>query len=170
MSTVAEKAGISSTLYFQIENDVISPPISTLMKIARALEVDIQVFFESKEEKKRFVVVKRDERRIIPERYIQGKITEGYSYEALAYKKGRKIMEPFLVTFDIVERDEIITYQHEGEEFLYLLEGELEFTIDGEYTTLSEGDSLYFDASYSHGYRGIGDKKPRALVVVSARE
>jgi quercetin dioxygenase-like cupin family protein len=92
----------------------------------------------------------------------------GYTYELLAFKKDDKHMEPFIVQFDLKERDEVPMQKHKGEEFLHVLEGTLEFFTEDEVIVLEKGDSVYFDSGIPHGYRGLGDTPPKALVVVYA--
>ena len=75
-------------------------------------------------------------------------------------------MDPFLVTFEVKDRDSIVMFSHEGEEFVYVINGQLEFVTDnGDDIILNEGDSLYFEADIHHGYRAI-EKPSLAMVIV----
>ncbi len=65
---------------------------------------------------------------------------------ALAFKQSKKHMEPFIITFDLKEKEDIVFFSHEGEEFLYIIEGKVEFCIEEKCTILEEDDSLYFDS------------------------
>ena len=163
---VSDKTGLSKGLISQVENDQVSPPISTLLKIASALKTDIAHFFQDSGSTPKITVVRKDERIKSGRRGIKG-IELGYTYESLAHTKTNKHMEPFLVTFDPKERDKIVMFSHNGEEFLYLLKGKLEFVTDeGNDIILEEGDSIYFESDISHGFRAIDCESALALVVV----
>jgi mannose-6-phosphate isomerase-like protein (cupin superfamily) len=90
----------------------------------------------------------------------------GYYYEALAYKKSKKNMEPFLVEFRRKKPEKLFYFSHDGEEFIYLLEGVLEFRTENQQYVLYPGDSLYFESSIPHAYRALEKKNARALTVV----
>jgi quercetin dioxygenase-like cupin family protein len=97
---------------------------------------------------------------------LLGREESGYYYEALAYKKSKKYMEPFLVEFKKKKPEKLSYFSHEGEEFIYLLEGTLEFRTESEQYVLCPGDSLYFESSISHAYRAMGRRNAKALTVV----
>jgi quercetin dioxygenase-like cupin family protein len=79
-------------------------------------------------------------------------------------------MEPFLVEFKRKKVEKLSFLRHEGEEFLYVLQGTLEFTTEDEKFVLYEGDSLYFESFIPHAYRAVGNRNAKALTVVySAR-
>lgn len=111
------------------------------------------------------VLVRRDESKVIDSRYF-GREESGYYYEALAYKRSKKYMEPFLVEFKRKKADRLSYFSHEGEEFFYLLEGTLEFRTENEQYVLNPGDSLYFESSIPHAYRALERKNAKALTVV----
>ncbi len=167
LQELSEKTGLSKGLISQIENEQVSPPISTLMKIANGLNVEISYFFEQDEPTEKITVVRKNERISSGRRGIKGNINIGYSYELLAHKRPHKHMEPFLVTFEPKERDDVIMFNHEGEEFHFVLEGKLEMIAeDHEPIILEEGDSLYFDSSIPHGFRGLEGKPAKTLTIV----
>ena len=68
--------------------------------------------------------------------------------------------------FQNTEWDDSFYYRHPGEEFIYLVEGELEFHYAGETMLLKPGDSVYYDSSEPHGYVSVGDRKARAVAVL----
>ena len=63
--------------------------------------------------------------------------------------------------------DDVKLHRHSGAEFIYVLEGKLGLDVRNEETTLAKGDSVYFDSSQQHGYRRVGRKACRALVVIA---
>jgi transcriptional regulator with XRE-family HTH domain len=167
LQQLAEKTGLSKPLISQIENEQISPPISTLLKIANSLDTDISFFFQDQVQEVKTAVVRSDERIISPRRHVQGKARLGYTYEALAAPKPFKKMEPFMVTFEVKDPEEVIQFSHAGEEFAFVLEGQLEFSTQEQTIVLNPGDSLYFDSDQLHGFRAVGDTPAKALVTVS---
>ena len=75
-------------------------------------------------------------------------------------------MEPFFVEFDIDIDEEVPPVSHKGEEFVFVLEGEVAFHAEDDIVRLSQGDSLYFDSNIPHAFVGKGSIKARAIVVI----
>jgi quercetin dioxygenase-like cupin family protein len=59
-----------------------------------------------------------------------------------------------------------VGYQHEGEEFVYVLTGHIEMTVGDHVNTLKEGESLHFNSAIRHQLKNIGRKKAELLVVI----
>lgn len=164
LKDLSDLTGLSKPNLSQIENNLVTPPISTLLKISTALGVGIGHFFqEAGGQEKSVVVVRKEDRYGIAKGPHISHI--GYQYEPLAYPKFDKNMEPFIVKMEERDADDIVFNNHRGEEFLFLLEGKLEFRCGDTVVTLEEGDSLYFDSGIPHGYRGI-DGPAKTLVVI----
>ncbi len=165
LQDLSDRTGLSKPLLSQIEKEVVSPPIATLLKISKALNVNIGFFFEDNYPEEKVVLVRKDESQVIDSRFF-GREESGYYYEALAYKKSKKFMEPFLVEFKRKSAEKLSYFSHEGEEFIYLLEGTLEFRTETQQYVMHPGDSLYFDSSLPHAYRALERKNAKALTVV----
>ncbi len=166
LQEVSDLTGLSKPLLSQIENNIAAPPIATLIKISTALGVKISHFFQDHAMANRIVLVKKDER------YGVKKLTHhdndssiGYRYESLAYPMADKQMEPFIAEIEPRNDNELLYNNHKGEEFLFLIKGQLEFRSSDQTLIIEEGDSLYFDSSVPHALRGI-DGNAKALVVV----
>ncbi len=168
LEDISQRTGLSKALISRIENEHVSPPIATLLRIASALKVEISHFFTDHTSPYRVTVVRHHERSSTRDSMIAAGQDAGYTYELLAFKKDDKHMEPFIVAFDLKAREEVPMQVHKGEEFLHVLEGRLEFFTENEVIILERGDSIYFDSGIPHGYRGLGEKPPKALVVVYA--
>ena len=167
--TIRETAlnvGLSVGLISQIENEQVTPAIATLLKLSSFLGVDITYFFQAEAKKELFTVVRKEERVNSSHVGLGARPDLGYHYEALAYKEARKHMEPFIVTFDVREKNDMVFFSHEGEEFIHVMQGRLEFCIEDKNTILEENDSLYFDSDKLHGYRPVGAGPCKALVVI----
>jgi quercetin dioxygenase-like cupin family protein len=94
----------------------------------------------------------------------------GYYYESLAYPKADKHMEPFQVQFEVKKKEDLLFFNHKGEEFVFVLEGQLEFNYEDETFMLEPGDSLYFDSSSPHAFRAVGKKTALAIDVIYAED
>ena len=163
LQDLSRLAGLSKPNLSQIENNLVTPPIATLLKIAMALGVPIGHFFQESSQNSGVVVVRKEDRYGIAKGPHISHI--GYQYEPLAYPKVEKNMEPFIVHMEQREAEDIVYNNHRGEEFLFVLEGLLEFRSGETVVQLNEGDSLYFESSQPHGYRGI-DGPAMTLVVI----
>ncbi|PIV24972.1 MAG: Cro/Cl family transcriptional regulator, partial [Deltaproteobacteria bacterium CG03_land_8_20_14_0_80_45_14] len=86
LQDLSDRTGLSKPLLSQIEKEVVSPPIATLLKISKALKVNIGFFFQDGDPEEKVVLVRKDESKVIDSRYF-GREESGYYYEALAYKK-----------------------------------------------------------------------------------
>jgi transcriptional regulator with XRE-family HTH domain len=162
LDELAQMAGLTKGYLSKIERSRKAPPFSTLHKIATALEVDITFLLKENAEELRDIkldIVRRDERKIVVTR---GSLY-GYQYEALAYNKTGKNMQPYIISPAFDEKD---TFQHDGEEFMYVLEGTHEFVYDGKKYILNEGDSVYFDSAVPHTGRSLGQTKAKLLAVM----
>ena len=162
LDQLAKMTGLTKGYLSQIENSTKTPPFSTLDKIAYALGVDITYFFVSSENEQvdsKITVIKPDERK----RVAPGGLRRGYGYESLAYKKAGKNMEPYLITADSQGRG---SFKHDGEEFLFILEGTLEFSFGGKKYLLKPGYSIYFDSGIEHSGRALGDEKVKMLCII----
>jgi transcriptional regulator with XRE-family HTH domain len=170
LSQVSARTGLSIALLSQIENNAVSPPVATLLRIAKALDVNIGFFFREEESRDQAVVVRKDERKRTFRRLHTQHQDGGYVYEALAYKKNAKHMEPFWVEFEPKKKEDLSFLNHRGEEFLFLFRGRLAFHYRQEEIVLEAGDSLYFDAGVPHSFRALGGKKAQGIAVVYSEE
>ncbi len=158
---LAERANISVGLLEQIEAGGFYPSVATLIQLAGALGVSLkEVMGESSAE--RLVVVRSYERREVERRPRTGPSRSGYYYQSLASKEG---IDAFLVVFEEKKEDERVFFQHQGREFLFVLEGTLELCLDDECVVLEPGDSASYESTYPHSLRGIGGPA-KAIVVV----
>ena len=148
IADVAAQAGISRGMLSKIENGQVSTSLETLEKIAGALGVSLAHLFRhynippgSAQQVKRgegMEVVRRGTRR-------------GHTYHLLAYDQGpRKVFEPFLITMD--DASEVFpTFEHPGSEFIYMLEGRIEYRHGTQTYLLEPGDALSFRGDIPHG-------------------
>jgi transcriptional regulator with XRE-family HTH domain len=165
LQEMADRTGYSSALLSQIENHMISPPLGALIKIAKALEIRVGTFFgEAPGEP--FTIVRKQERKHISRFASKEGVSYGYSYESLGFDKKDRHMEPFLVTLEpaTVKSEKLST--HEGEEFIFILEGEMEAILGTHKDVLYPGDCIYYDSTIPHKVQCHGDIPTRILAVI----
>jgi transcriptional regulator with XRE-family HTH domain len=162
LEKLAKITGLTKGYISKIEHSQKAPPISTLLKIANALgtEASFLIAENSSEvpENISICVVRKNERREV----ISRGTFYGYRYESLAYKKIGKSMEPYIIEPAFDER---AIFSHDGEEFMYVLEGTHEFVHNNKRYILKKGDSVYYDAKIPHSGRSVGRKKAKILIV-----
>jgi transcriptional regulator with XRE-family HTH domain len=171
LKNVSDRTGLSKPLLSQIENNLTAPPIATLLKISKALGVAIGHFFQERVSSERISIVRAGDRATaVRRRGNLGDDRVGYRYEALAGSMSDKNMEPFLVDIEPRNPEDLIFYQHRGEEFIFVLEGRLEFRGGDQVINLDVADSIYFDSSIAHALRGLGDLPAKAIGVIYTPE
>ncbi|HOX27659.1 MAG TPA: cupin domain-containing protein [bacterium] len=161
----ARTSGFSSALLSQIENHMVSPPLGTLIKLSRALDVEIGSFFEDIREAP-YSLVRHNERKMISRVASKMGKKYGYSYESLAFDKKDRNMEPFIVTLEPATIKDSHAYAHEGEEFIFVLEGKMEVQLGDHTDVLEPGDSIYFDSSIPHLVRCVEGGVARIVAVI----
>ncbi len=167
LQDMANRTGYTSALLSQVENHLISPPLGALIKIAKALEVKVGTFF-GEEPRESYAIVRRDERKHISRYASKEGVSYGYVYESLGFDKKDRQMEPFLVTLEpaTVKSEKLST--HDGEEFIFVLEGEMEAILGGHKDVLHPGDSIYYDSTIPHKVQCHRDIPTKILAVIWA--
>lgn len=162
---LATKTGLTKSLISEIEQGEVSPPIATLIKLAKALKIGMASLFEEAEESLRISLTRAGERMVMKRRPHHQEGEVDYIYESLEMNKPEKHMEPFLVEFKPMDTSDMIFVSHGGEEFVYLLEGTLEFRSDDRVEVLNPGDTIYFESEINHSFRGL-NRSAKAVVIV----
>lgn len=160
LQDVANFTGFSKALISQIENNVVTPPISTLAKIAKVLNVKMVYFFEEDLDFKDYYLVKKNDRKIA---YREG-AKHGYIYEELAHIKNNDIFESFIVTIKPEHREKKL-FSHDGYEFMYILQGGIRMYLNNDLVTLEEGDSISFSSKIPHYAETLDDKEAKILSI-----
>jgi transcriptional regulator with XRE-family HTH domain len=158
---LAQRTGFSKGYLSKIENTKKAPPVSTLIKLSKVLNVSISEIFGEVPDRDPFCLVKKGERRMMAR---DGSVL-GYAYETLAHKYFNKHMEPFVVTLPAsVKKNHV--FQHEGEEMVFMLEGNMKVFYGDKEFLVEEGDCLYFNAKVPHHAVCHGRKKVKFLMVI----
>ena len=148
IANLARQSGLSPGMLSKIENGQTSPSLTTLQLLAGALNVPVTALFRKYEQDREASFVKAGKGLIIDRR---GTGT-GHQYHLLGHSVGDRSMrvEPYLIV--ISEASDVFPlFQHEGVEFIYMLEGEMMYRHGSHVYTLNVGDSLYFDSDAPHG-------------------
>jgi transcriptional regulator with XRE-family HTH domain len=162
MRMLATKSGLSANALSMIERGKTSPSVSTLYKLADAMGISITSFFGVQSDKQQVVALRADERTRIS--FIRG-VFEGLGGEQFL---GR--VEPFMLTLETGARSGPHHMTHTGHEFVFVLRGELEYTVENQVYPLDTGDSLLFAANLKHKWRNRGDQVVNAIIVISGYE
>jgi len=161
LEVLSETTGFTKGYLSKVENSEKAPPVSTLIRIAGALEVQLSEIFQENEGNDVFSLVRKNERKVMAR---NGSIF-GYYYETLAHKFTNKSMDPYILTLP-VDPEEVAVFQHEGEEILFLLEGKMQFVHGNREHILEKGDCVYFDANIPHYGTTLGDKPSKCFMVI----
>jgi transcriptional regulator with XRE-family HTH domain len=158
---LASKVELSASFLSQIEQGKASPSIENLKKIANCLEVRVSYLIEDEDEKIASYHLKKKERR-----YVES-IDSKTSISLLTSSKIEKDMEPIMYEIKPGGESGRGLFNHNGEEFIYIVEGTLDIYIEDHVTTLNEGDSFYFKSTLNHRFKNNGKKLTKALWVVT---
>jgi transcriptional regulator with XRE-family HTH domain len=164
---LGKHTGLSASMLSQLENGKLIPTLPTLARIAMVFDVGLDHFFSNKRSRRVFSVVRAEERLKFPE--LPEDPAPGYFFEVLAYEVTGKNLSAYLAEFPHREIHEVRPHQHDGSEFVHVLEGLLAINYQSEDHVLRAGDSVYFDASEAHSYRGHSDSPAKAIVITSER-
>lgn len=161
LSTITK---IDKETLLRIEENELVPPLGELIKLGKALATKMGHLISPGKEQ--FTVVRSHERRPIS-RFSKERLEKyGYYYESLAPDKKDRFMEPFIVT--LVPTDVEESSQHDGQEFIYVLEGQMEVRV-GEYRgILHPGDAIYYESQTPHLVKAHGKKVAKILAVLYA--
>ena len=162
---LGKHTGLSASMLSQLENGKLVPTLATLARIAMVFDVGLDHFFADKKRRRPFLIIRGDERMRFPDRPSSPK--PDYFFECLAFSAQEKSLQAYLAEFPLRSEADVTEHYHEGAEFIHVLEGVLCIRYGGEDYELSSGDSVYFDSSEPHTYRGTADSPARAIVVTT---
>ena len=162
LNELAAKASVSPGFLSQIENGKSEPSLTTIKKIADALNISISKLFGESEQTGHKLVQKHERVRMC--NFGEG----GVSIEFLAPFDPENIMEACIHVVDPLCRAGSQPYSHEGQEVFLVLEGRFRFTVDDSSFDMEEGDSYYLsDCSLPHMFANLSDQKPSRMLCVT---
>ncbi len=165
---ISERSGLSTEQIVSIENNQNLPSLGPLIKIARALGVRLGTFMDDNDSLGPVITRAADRNRESSISFSNGATDtrKHMEYHPLAQQKAGRHMEPFIIDVNPTDKLEYKLSAHEGEEFIYVLEGELEIEYGKKKYTLEAGDSIFYDSIVKHHVHGVAGKPAKILAVV----
>jgi electron transfer flavoprotein alpha subunit len=153
---LAQKTGQTPDFISQVEADQMSPPVAFIMRMAQAMEVDPGTFLS------------KEERAAIRDRRVQAyhQRTQNYSYTTLTPDAENSHLRAFMVTIEPHLAHKPVAYKHEGEEFIFVMAGQLEFTLGSKAHMLKAGECIHFNSDTPHKLRNPSAEQTQCLVVL----
>lgn len=165
---ISERSGLSVEQINSIENDQNLPSLGPLIKIARALGVRLGTFLDDSDALGP-IVCRAEDREKDSSISFSNDATDArkhMEYHPLAQQKAGRHMEPFVIDINPEDNPEFQLSAHEGEEFIYVMQGEIEIVYGKDTYKLKEGDSIFYDSIVNHHVHGAPGKAAKILAVV----
>jgi transcriptional regulator with XRE-family HTH domain len=166
LESLAKESNISLDLMENIEKGKIVPSLTPLTKIARSLGVRLGTFLDDAPQTGPIIVKKGKSDRVM---YFSGEENQtdvsALEFYSLGAGKNDRNMEPFIIDVHTNE-GEFVLSSHEGEEFIYVLEGEIEVKYGKDNYIISKGDSIYYDSIVPHHLHSHNGKMSKILAIV----
>ncbi|MFD2145176.1 helix-turn-helix domain-containing protein [Mucilaginibacter antarcticus] len=150
LQEIADASDLSKSMISKIENNKAVPSVAALVKIAKTLGTNISNLLEQDGRARTVFTAQEEAMRNIT-------LTEkGYAVYPYAANFHEKLMQPFLFT---ARRDDVVPHRvsHDGEEFVFVIDGEMKMTVGEIEYVLKKGDSLYFNALQKHGIMPVAE-------------
>lgn len=163
LQDLSSRTGISVETLRKVESDEIIPPLGELIKLGKGLEMKMGYFISPGIEKP-MTVVHSDQRPAISRHGGKRSAQYGYFYESLAPEKANRFMEPFMITLVPTDVNELSS--HDGQEFIFVLEGEIRAQVLDQVEVLRPGDAVYYDSSNPHLVKCAGGRQAKILAVL----
>ncbi|MYH59304.1 MAG: helix-turn-helix domain-containing protein [Boseongicola sp. SB0675_bin_26] len=168
VSDLASFTGLSAGMLSKIENGRISPSLTTLQSLASVLNVPLSSLFTSFDDTREAVLTRSGS----GVETTRAGTRAGHQYNLLGHLGNNTsgvVVEPYLIT--LAEQSDVFpTFQHDGIEMLYMLEGEVDYRHGDRIFSLKPGDTLFFDADAPHGPEVLVKLPARYLSVISYRQ
>lgn len=165
LSDLGKHTGLSASMISQLENGKLIPTLPTLARIAMVFDVGLEYFFGNQKRRGTFSIVRKQERMRFPDR--SGAVHPDYIFECLAFSVQDKALQAYWAEFPRKPAEEVNEHYHDGAEFVHVLEGSLTLRYANEDHIMKPGDSVYFDATEPHSYRGSSKASARAIVITT---
>ncbi len=167
-SELAERCGFSIAMMEQIEQNETIPSLGHLIKVARALGVRLGTFLDDMDQLGPVVTRKGDVKKGTSFSNKNSNARLNLDFFPLASDKSGRHMEPFIVEITPSSISDFTQSSHEGEEFIYVLSGNIEIKYGKDIYALSEGESIYYDSVVDHHVHAADESPAKILAVVYA--
>ena len=161
---LGEHTGLSAAMLSKIERGLLFPTLPTLLRIAMVFGVGLEHFFVDSSNRAAVAVIRKGDRLRLPDR--SGDSSPAFYFESLDFPVTDRKIEAYYAEFPANAKASE-EHRHDGAELIFILRGSLTVTVDGEPTTLNEGDAMYFNSGVVHDYSRHGRSACAAIVVVA---
>jgi transcriptional regulator with XRE-family HTH domain len=162
LRALAEMCNVSPNTVSLIERGLSSPSVDTLQRLASGLGISIAAFFETGDPPARLVLTPSASRALSR--------APGTTIEHLGSGLADHAFASFLITMEPGATGNRTPIQHSGAEWVYCLQGLVEYEVEGHSYRLARGDTVLFDASLPHRWRNPGDERAQMLLILDAGE
>ncbi|HZH71055.1 MAG TPA: XRE family transcriptional regulator [Mariniphaga sp.] len=163
---LALKANLDKDQLEKIEEKGVIPSLGHLIKISRALGVRIGTFLDDQDQIGPVIVKAGEEKSSLSFSTKDNSTREHLNFFSLAQDKTGRHMEPFIVEIEPSKESDYKLSSHEGEEFIYVLEGSIEINYGKDVFKIDKGDTIYLDSIISHNVHAANNQPAKILAVV----
>ncbi|GAB6905232.1 Electron transfer flavoprotein FAD-binding domain protein [Desulfosarcina cetonica] len=153
---LADATGQTPEFITSVESGDVSPPVAFLLRLSTAYGVDPGMF------------LREDEKAQIRDQRTQAYVnrTRNYSYQTLTSGAEHDHLRAFMITIEPHHDHKPVAYKHDGEEFIFVMEGRLQFTLGSKVHTLNQGESIHFHSNTPHKLKSLSAEITRCLVIL----
>ncbi len=160
---LSDQTGIDADMLGRVEANRAIPPLGDLVKLGKALETGMG-YLVSPGTDRPVTVVRADQRKEASRHFGKKGARYGYLYESLAPGKAKRSMEPFVVT--LTPSEAVRPSTHDGQEFLFVIQGQILVQVGGQKERLEPGDAVYYDSTEPHFVQCIECREAKILAVI----
>ncbi|WP_105617239.1 helix-turn-helix domain-containing protein [Vallitalea okinawensis] len=160
LKDVSEETGLSIGFLSQFERGLTTIAIDSLDKIAKVLKVDLTYFFDKTQNENNNIVLRSYEREVFQIDY-----SHIIHYHLTNNLDNKELLPRLIEILPSVAEENVKAYQHEGEEFIYVLEGIVTLILKDQEYQLYPGDSAHYDSTRAHNWANYTNKTVKLLVV-----
>ena len=153
---LAETTGQTPDFIAGVESGQVTPPVAFILRLSSAYGVDPGTFL--RDEEKGHIRDQRTQAYVIR--------TRNYSYQTLTSGAENDHLRAFMVTIEPHHDHKPVAYKHEGEEFIFVMAGELEFTLGSQVSVLKAGESIHFHSNTPHKLKSLSAEVTKCLVIL----
>ena len=153
---IANETGMKKEYIKEIEAGDEIPSVGTMLTLSRALGIDSNALIQQEKD----ISKKRQK--------AHTKRTNNYAYTPLGSGADNKHLKPFKIVIEAEQSHEGVGFQHEGEEFIYVLKGKVEVDVGENVNFLKQGESLHFNSGIKHDLKNVGKEDAELIVIVYA--
>ena len=166
VAELAERTGLAEKQIARIEDNIDIPSLAPLIKIARALGVRLGTFLDDQDDHGAVVCRKQETSDTISFSNNAMDARTHMHYRALSKSKADRHMEPFIIDIDTTDNLDYVLSSHEGEEFIFVMEGTVEVAHGKKKYVIEAGDTIYYDCIVPHHVHGFEGQAAKILAVV----